>query len=73
VVAYTVIPSTQKAEMGGSWFKASQGKKVRETPYLNQQAGHWCGKWLQSQPWGDIVRIAVPRRPRPKYETLPEK
>jgi hypothetical protein len=24
----SVIPVTQEAEMGGSWFKASQGKKL---------------------------------------------
>jgi hypothetical protein len=65
-----VIPATWKAEIGGSWFKGSAGKKVSAT--LTQS-------WVQ---WGKPIMSALKRhreedhslrQPQAKKcETLPQ-
>jgi hypothetical protein len=35
----SILPATQ-LRLGFSWFRASLGKKVMQTPHLNQEAKH---------------------------------
>jgi hypothetical protein len=53
----SIIPVTQKTEIGRSRFKASQGKMLLR-PHLNQPS--WCdGTYLSSQAGNISSRIMV--------------